>query len=114
MCRRLRCTNRASDPLLGIHAAVTRQTPGDRLQTVYQPEQRLSVYEAVGLFTKGSALAISEEDKQGKIEKGFYADFTVLDKDLFEIPPEEILNTNVMMTVIDGTIMYENTQVTSY
>ncbi|QFT90192.1 N-substituted formamide deformylase precursor [Bacillus sp. THAF10] len=102
------------DPLLGIHAAVTRQTPGDRLQTVYQPEQRLSVYEAVGLFTKGSALAISEEDKQGKIEKGFYADFTVLDKDLFEIPPEEILNTNVMMTVIDGTIMYENTQVTSY
>ncbi|MCG1022042.1 amidohydrolase [Sutcliffiella horikoshii] len=94
------------DPLLGIHAAVTRQTPGDPEKTVYQPEQCLSMYEAIGLFTKGSAQAISEEHKQGIIEKGYYADFTVLDTDLFQATQDDILDANVMMTIIDGTVMY--------
>lgn len=95
------------NPLLGIHAAVTRQTPGDPEQTVYQPEQRLSMYEAIGLFTKGSAQAISEEHKQGVIEKGYYADFTVLDIDLFQANTDDILDANVEMTIIDGTVMYK-------
>ncbi|MCA1319878.1 amidohydrolase [Bacillus tianshenii] len=97
-----------ADPLLGIHAAVTRQIPSDPEQTVYQPEQRLSMYEAVGLFTKGSAQAIGEEDKQGLIKEGYFADFTILDKDLFRISPDEILETKVSMTVVDGTVMYQD------
>ncbi|CAG9623350.1 amidohydrolase [Sutcliffiella rhizosphaerae] len=101
------------DPLLGIHAAVTRQSPGDPLQTVYQPRQCLSMYEAIELFTKGSAMAISEEHKQGVIQKGYYADFTVLNKDLFQISNDDILQTEVIMTVIDGTIMYENMETIS-
>lgn len=95
------------DPLLGIHAAVTRQIPSDPEQTVYQPEQRLSMYEAIQLFTKGSAQAIGEEEKQGLIKGGYYADFTILDKDLFQIATDEILETNVRMTVVDGTVMYQ-------
>lgn len=96
------------DPLLGIHAAVTRQIPSDPEQTIYQPEQRLSMYEAIQLFTKGSAQAIGEEDKQGLIKEGYFADFTILDKDLFLIAPQEILETKVRMTVVDGTVMYQN------
>lgn len=96
------------DPLLGIHAAVTRQIPSDPEQTVYQPEQRLSMYEAIQLFTKGSAQAIGEEEKQGLIKEGYYADFTILDKDLFKIAADEILDTKVRMTVVDGTVMYQN------
>ncbi|MGM0838125.1 MAG: amidohydrolase [Bacillota bacterium] len=96
------------DPLLGIHAAVTRQAPHDPEHTIYQPEQCLTVYDAVKLFTKGSAQAIGEEDRQGLIQEGYYADFTVLDKDLFQIAPHEILETKVRMTVVDGTVMYEN------
>ncbi|WP_404347229.1 amidohydrolase [Sutcliffiella horikoshii] len=95
------------DPLLGIHAAVTRQTPGDTNKTVYQPEQRLTMYEAIGLFTKGSAQAISEEHKQGIIDTGYYADFTVLDTDLFKATEDAILETNVQMTIVDGTIVYK-------
>jgi predicted amidohydrolase YtcJ len=95
------------NPLLGIHAAVTRQIPNDPEQIVYQPGQCLSMYEAIGLFTKGSAQAIGMEHKQGIIEKGCYADFTVLDKDLFQAAPEQILQTKVKMTVVDGTIMYQ-------
>ncbi|MEH7387425.1 amidohydrolase [Bacillus sp. JJ1521] len=95
----------SNDPLLGIHAAVTRKKPGG--EEIYMPEQRISVYEAVQLFTTGSAYAIGKEDCMGKITPGFKADFTVLDKDIFHIQEDEILNTNVTMTVVDDTIMYE-------
>ncbi|ART77627.1 amidohydrolase [Sutcliffiella horikoshii] len=95
------------DPILGIHAAVTRQIPGDEDKIVYQPEQCLSIYEAIGLFTKGSAQAIFEEDKQGVIDTGYYADFTVLDTDLFTATEDDILETNVLKTIVDGTVVYE-------
>jgi predicted amidohydrolase YtcJ len=45
--------------------------------------------------------------KQGLIEKGYFADFTILDRDPFQIQPDELLKTNVLMTVIDNTIMYK-------
>ncbi len=95
-----------ADPLLGIHAAVTRQKPeGDG--EVFGAEQRLTVHEAVQLFTTGSAFAIGKEHTRGKIAVGYVADFTVLDQNLFHIPPERILSTNVLMTVVDNTIMYD-------
>lgn len=93
------------EPLLGIHAAVTRKKPGD--EEIFMPQQRISVYEAVQLFTTGSAYAIGKEACMGKIAPGFKADFTVLDKDIFHIQEDEILSTNVMMTVVDDTVMYE-------
>ncbi len=93
------------DPLLGIHAAVTRKKPGE--EEIFMPEQRISVYEAVQLFTTGSAYAIGKEDCMGKIAPGFKADFTILEKDLFHIHEDEIPHTNVMMTVVDDTVMYE-------
>ncbi|RFB17814.1 amidohydrolase [Bacillus sp. HNG] len=93
------------NPLLGIHAAVTRKKIGR--EEIYMPEQRLSVYEAVQLFTTGSAFAIGKENCMGKIVPGYKADFTVLDKDILHIPEDEIPSTNVMMTVVDDTVMYE-------
>lgn len=93
------------EPLLGMHAAVTRKKWGD--EEVYMPEQRISVYEAVQLYTTGSAYAIGKEDCMGKIVPGFKADFTVLDKDIFHIQEDEIPGINVMMTVVDDTVMYE-------
>ncbi|MEH7226422.1 amidohydrolase [Bacillus sp. JJ1566] len=93
------------DPLLGIHAAVTRKKPWK--DEIYMLEQRISVYEAVQLFTTGSAYAIGKEDCMGKIIQGFKADFTILDKDLIHIQEDEILSTNVMMTVVADTVMYE-------
>lgn len=95
-----------ADPLLGIHAAVTRTNLDDLEGTVYQPEQALSVYEAISLFTKGSAYAASHENDRGMIKEGFLADFTILDRDLFEMPKAEIAQARAEMTVIGGDIVY--------
>ncbi len=93
------------DPILGIHAAVTRKKPGG--DEVYMPEQKLSVFEAVQLFTTGSAYAVGKEECMGKIAPGFKADFTILDQDILHINEDDILATNVKMTVVDDTIMFE-------
>ncbi|MFQ3542492.1 amidohydrolase [Halobacillus rhizosphaerae] len=93
------------NPLLGIRAAVDRRATYDN--EVYQTEERLSVYEAISLYTKGSALAISKEDSHGIIEEGFAADFTVLDRDLFSLKSHELADATVTMTVVDEEIMYQ-------
>ncbi|WP_227936587.1 amidohydrolase [Alkalihalobacillus deserti] len=93
------------DPLLGIHAAITRKKVGEDHQG-YVPEQKLTPFEAVQLFTSGSAYAIEKEHERGKIKEGFKADFTVLDKNLFAVDPDEIIKTNVEMTIVDNSIMY--------
>jgi hypothetical protein len=95
------------DPLLGIHAAVTRRKIGET-HNGYYPEQKLSVYEAVSLYTKGSAYVIGKENTRGQIAEGFTADFTVLDSDLFNVPVDDIPNAKVEMTVVDNTVMFDN------
>jgi predicted amidohydrolase YtcJ len=93
-------------PLLGIECAVTRRkiggVPGDELV----PEEAISVYDAVGMYTRNAAYCSSEEDVKGTIAAGKYADFILIDKDLFELPPEEystIHDIQVLKTVVGGT-----------
>ncbi|WP_261133285.1 amidohydrolase [Bacillus sp. Marseille-Q3570] len=94
-----------ADPLLTIYAAVLRKKHGDKHEGFY-PDQKLSVYEAVELYTKGSAYAIGKENEAGMIKKGFCADFTILTEDLFHIDPEAIPNVKVAKTVVNNTIVY--------
>ncbi|GGF06062.1 amidohydrolase [Halobacillus andaensis] len=93
------------NPLLGIRAAVDRRSSYDNES--YQTEERLSVYEAIALYTTGSAYAIGKEDSQGIISEGYKADFTVLDRDLFQLKPYELAEATVTMTIVDGEIMYQ-------
>ncbi|MCM3717947.1 amidohydrolase [Fictibacillus phosphorivorans] len=93
------------DPLLGIHAAVSRRKPGEDHEG-YVPEQKLTRHEAIGLYTYGSAAAISQEHQRGYIKAGYAADFTVYDRDLFTVPVDDILNADVMYTVVDGEIAF--------
>lgn len=93
------------DPLLGIYTATTRRKPGENHKGNL-PDEKLSRFEAVGLFTTGSAGTIGKADVRGKLAPGFDADFTVLDKDLFRVEDEEIVNANVVMTVVAGEVMY--------
>ncbi|WP_413379064.1 amidohydrolase [Alkalihalobacillus sp. 1P02AB] len=93
------------DPLLGIHAAITRRKPEEGHQG-YNPNERLTPFEAVQLFTTGSAYAINRENFFGKLREGYVADMTVLSKDLFQIEPDEILKAEVLKTIVDGQIMY--------
>ncbi len=94
------------NPFLGIHAAVTRTNIDDPDKTIYNEEECLSVYEAVSLFTKGSAFAACREQNRGIIKEGNLADFTILQEDIFKVNPDKIATINVSKTVIGGEIVY--------
>ncbi|MCP2036316.1 putative amidohydrolase YtcJ [Planomicrobium sp. HSC-17F08] len=93
------------DPLQGIYAAVARKKASDTHEG-YMPQEKLSRYEAIQLYTSGSAAAICKEHERGQIQEGFDADFSVFDRDLFEGSEEQILEAQVEMTVVAGEIMY--------
>lgn len=94
------------EPLLGIHAAVTRQNTQGIPETGWYPEQRISVMDAVRAYTLGAAKASGDEKRAGSLTIGKRADVIVLTQDIFEIPPREILNTNVLYTISGGQIVY--------
>ncbi len=94
------------DPLVGIHAAVTRQRADGDPEGGWHPEQCLSVGEAVHTYTLGAAYACGSEADRGSITPGKVADVVVLSDDIFEIQPEDILRTRVMATVFDGNIVH--------
>ncbi|SDK43527.1 amidohydrolase [Sediminibacillus albus] len=96
------------DPLLGIEAAISRKSTANG--ETYQDHERLSMYEAISLYTKGSAYASCHEHDQGKIERGYTADFTILDKDPFTIDPEQIHTLKVEQTVVDEEVVYQRIQ----
>nr|WP_246594660.1 amidohydrolase [Evansella tamaricis] len=95
------------NPILGIHAAVTRRKPNDENHEGYIPTEKLSLFEALRLFTVGSAEAINKEAERGMIRKGYVADFTILSKDLFDLSPDEWLNVEVEKTIVDNSVMYD-------
>ena len=73
------------NPLLGIHAAVTRRKPFGEDQTIYDEKECLSLFDALSLYTTGSAYAIGQEGARGKIAPGYVADFTVFETDLYPV-----------------------------
>jgi len=94
------------NPLVGIHAAVTRQRADGEPAEGWYPEQRLTVAEAVHGYTLGAAYACGTERDRGSITVGKVADLVVLSHDIFEITPADILSTHVVATVFDGGIVH--------
>lgn len=94
------------DPKLGIYAAVTRRKAYESHEG-FMPEEKLSRFEAIQLYTSGSAAAICKELSRGLIAQDFDADFTVFDRDLFAGNEEQLLEAQVEMTVVAGEIMFE-------
>lgn len=80
------------DPMLAIHCAVTSTNLKGEPEGGWMPDQKLTVQEAVALYTTGSAYTSFEEGYKGKIKEGYLADFIVLSDDIFSIPEEEILS----------------------
>ena len=74
----------------------------------WYPEQRLTVAEAVAGYTLGPAYASGQLDRLGSISPGKLADLVVLDRDIFAVPPGEIFDTQAVMTIFDGEIVYSN------
>lgn len=97
------------NPLWGIYAAVTRQDHTGKPEGGWLPEQRITVIEAIRGFTINAAYAAFEESYKGSIERNKLADLVVLSKDITTIPAKEILHTEVVMTIVDGMIVYRKT-----
>jgi predicted amidohydrolase YtcJ len=95
------------NPLTGIYAAVTRRTLDGNNPDGWFPEQKLAMEEVIRGYTLNAAFAEFSEHLKGSLEEGKLADVVILDQNLFEISPEKILDTNVIMTVLDGKIVYE-------
>ena len=90
------------DPIAGIYAAVTRRTLDDKNPGGWFPEQKITVEQALRCYTANNAWAGFQEMKTGKLKAGMLADLTVLSEDLFNIAPENIRNTKVLLTVVNG------------
>lgn len=91
------CPMEPLSPLSGIQAAVTRE---------FFPEERITVDEALRMYTVNAAYASFEERLKGSIEAGKLADFTVLSKDPQAVPPNKIGNIAVEMTIVGGRVVY--------
>jgi predicted amidohydrolase YtcJ len=95
------------DPMLTIKAAVTRQTLDGKNPGGWNPEEKITVDEAVHAYTVGSAYAEFADHKKGTLGPGKLADVVMLDRDIFSIDPVEIEKARVVLTVMDGQIAYE-------
>jgi len=93
----------STDPIQGIHCAVTRKDLNNKPEEAYLPDQAVSVYQAIYNYTVESAYASYEEDIKGKLIKDYLADIVVLEGDIFN----QILDSSVFMTIVGGRIVYQ-------
>lgn len=90
-----------------IYAAVARKTLKGTPEEGWFPEQKISVEEAIKAFTINNAYAAFEDDIRGSLEVGKLADITVFDRNLVRIPEAELLDVEVLVTIVDGKIVFE-------
>lgn len=98
----------SNNPLYGIYAAITRQDHNGDPGGGWYAGQRLTIEEAIKGFTIWAAFGAFQEDVLGSIEKGKLADFTILDRDITRVEPQEILKTKVLYTIVAGRIRYRS------
>ncbi len=92
------------DPFRGLYAAVTRQNEAGT--ETFEPQEKLTIREALLAYTQGSAFAEFAEHRLGQLTPGFLADMVVLDRDPLTATPQELLHTKVLRTVVGGETVY--------
>ena len=97
-------------PIEGIYAAVTRRTLDDRNPDGWVPAQKISVEEALRAYTASAAFASFDESRKGVLAVGRLADLVMLDRNLFEVPPEQLRNVRVLMTFVGGRKVFERSE----
>jgi predicted amidohydrolase YtcJ len=94
------------DPVACFFASVTRQTLEGQPPGGFEPRQKMTREQALKSYTLDAAFGAFEERIKGSIEVGKYADFTVFSRDIMKVPEEEILQTRVLMTIVNGEVAY--------
>lgn len=87
------------DPFKGMHAAVTGKTLDGK---VFAPEQNIKIEEALSAYTRGGAEACGEASRLGIIREGGLADFAILNDDILSMKPDDLPNTWVAYTYVNG------------
>lgn len=96
------------NPMENIYAAITRKQPWDGMpEGGFVPEQAITVAQALQAYTYGSAVAESFQDRIGTLHAGKLADVVVMDCNLLEATPEEILQAKPLFTIVDGQVAYQ-------
>jgi predicted amidohydrolase YtcJ len=95
------------NPWLSVHAAVTRQRPGNLPLEGWYPEQRISLASALRGFTVGAAVAAGAAHELGTLAPGMLADLAVLTADPFKISPQELHAVRAELTMIEGQVVWE-------
>ncbi len=98
------------NPYLGLYAAVTRRSPDGNPPGGWWPQERITIQDAIRCYTAESAYASFEEKEKGRLQPGMLADLVVHSRDLLTIKPEDILRTEVTMTILGGKVIYERAQ----
>lgn len=95
------------DPRLGLYAAVTREAVTGGPTGGWLPQEKITLEQALDAYTRGSAHAEFAEKEKGTLAPGMLADFAVFGRDIFAIPPREMLTTPVDLTVVGGRVVFE-------
>ena len=95
------------NPIPSFYASVSRRTLKGTPQGGFEPEEKMTRQQALRSYTLDAAYGAFQEEVLGSIEEGKFADFTIFSKDIMSIPEEEILQTEVTMTVVGGRIIFE-------
>jgi predicted amidohydrolase YtcJ len=96
----------SDNPFFGLHAAVTRTDRAGQPPGGWHPEQAMTLAEAFRAFTLDAAYAEHQESSLGSLEPGKWADFILVDRDLFKIPPADIWKIKVEQTWLAGRRVY--------
>jgi predicted amidohydrolase YtcJ len=95
------------NPWIAIETLVTRQVPGGGGEALGAAE-KITLDQAVAMFTRESAKQMNARRKWGSIEAGLYADLVVIDRNPFQIPVTQIHDTKVRMTLVNGEVVYRD------
>ena len=98
------------NPLDAIEVAITRQDPWTNEGPRLQPEETVALETMIEAYTINGAYLMALDDEQGSIEVGKRADLVVLDRNLFEIPPSEINDAKVVLTLFDGDPVFSRAE----
>ncbi len=96
------------NPWYGVQNALTRQTQEGNPPGGFVPRERISLQDAIQAYTLGAAYAGHREKTEGSIEPGKVADLIVLSQDLFKIEPNQMANTEVLLTMVGGKVVYQS------
>ena len=95
------------NPIASLYASISRKTLKGTPEGGYEPEQKMTREQALRSYTLDAAYGAFEEDSKGSITKGKLADFTIYNQDLMTVAEDKFLQTEVMMTIFNGEVVYK-------